>query len=239
MPENDKSIDVLGLKPVADAVSTVTTATTQGVGAFLSRICLPAAEEFGFLLRDKVSSWRAANAISIAKKAEMKLQVLPNPDKRHAHPRLVGLTLEQGSWADDDLIQEMWAGLLATGCTEGGEDQTNVLFANMLSQLTPTQAKALRFSCMRSKMGKSPSGLIAPELFVVGVSELLAALELTDVHRLDLELDHLRGAGLLDILSGLDPDETNAHLCPTSLGIQLFIRSEGYIGSPIEYFGLH
>lgn len=238
MPEHDKSLDVLGLKPVADAVSTVTSATTDGVGAFLSRICLPAAEEFGLLLRDKVSSWRANNAITIAQKAEKKLQDLPNPDRRHAHPRLVGLALEQGSWVDDDLIQEMWAGLLATGCTENGGDQTNILFANMLSPLTPSQAKALRFSCMRCQMKKSSSGLIAANLLVVTVEELLSALELTDIHRLDLELDHLRGAGLLDMQSGLDPNETSAYLCPTSLGIQLFIRSEGYVGSPIEYFGL-
>lgn len=47
-------LDVLGIKPVAEAVNTVTKGTVEGASAFLSRICLPAAEEFGFLLQDKV-----------------------------------------------------------------------------------------------------------------------------------------------------------------------------------------
>ena len=137
MTDSDKSLDILGLKPVADAVSTVTTATTAGIGAFLSRICLPAAEEYGLLLRDKVGAWRARNAVAIAIKAETKLQRLPNPDGRHAHPRLVGVVIEQGSWIDDDFLQEMWAGLLASGCTEEGQDQLNVIFSTSLAQLTP------------------------------------------------------------------------------------------------------
>lgn len=68
--EPDKSLDVLGIKPVAEAINTVTQATTAGAGAFLSRICLPAAEEFGLLLRDKVSAWRAKNALAITVQAE-------------------------------------------------------------------------------------------------------------------------------------------------------------------------
>ena len=41
MTEPDKSLDLLGIKPVAEAINTVTRASTAGVGAFLGRICLP------------------------------------------------------------------------------------------------------------------------------------------------------------------------------------------------------
>lgn len=49
MSEDNKSLDVLGVKPIADSVNTVTKGTVDGASAFLSRICLPAAEEFGLL----------------------------------------------------------------------------------------------------------------------------------------------------------------------------------------------
>ena len=48
-------------------------ATTQGLldgaAAFLSRVCLPAAEEFGRALRDRISAWRAKNAAQVLNKA--------------------------------------------------------------------------------------------------------------------------------------------------------------------------
>jgi len=39
---------------LAEAINTVTTSVVGGAEAFLGRICLPAAEEFGLLLRDRV-----------------------------------------------------------------------------------------------------------------------------------------------------------------------------------------
>jgi len=238
MPDTDKSLDLLGLKPVADAVSTVTSATTSGVGAFLSRICLPAAEEFGFFLRDKVSSWRTRNTIAVATLAEEKLKRLSNPEARHAHPRLVGAVLEQGSWTDDRFVQEMWAGLLAASCTESGRSQANIILANILSQLTPSQARVLRYACMTCPKRKSSSGLIVAERISIPVREMLDLTATSDVHTLDLEFDHLRGVGLFDIVSGLHPDIETADMCPTALGLQLFIRSEGFDGSPLEFFSL-
>ena len=60
MSENQsQSLDVLGIKPVGEAITTAVKGTVDGAAAFLSRICLPAAEEFGLLLRDRVSHLRA------------------------------------------------------------------------------------------------------------------------------------------------------------------------------------
>jgi hypothetical protein len=63
--DESKSLDILGLKPYGDSVKVVTQAAVDGAAAYLGKICLPAAEEFGLLLKDKVSRWRAANAVSI------------------------------------------------------------------------------------------------------------------------------------------------------------------------------
>lgn len=238
MSDSNKSLDVLGMKPVAEAVSTVTTATIAGVGALLSRICLPAAEELGLHLRDKVGAWRARNLAAVAAQAEAMLNRLPDADTRHAHPRLVSTVIESASWIDDFVVQRMWAGLLASGCSTDGRDHSNVIFTALLTQLTPSQARLLRHACVGCTKSVSPAGLVVAARISVPNAELLAIADMTDLHELDLQLDHLRGTGLFDIASGLHPGFQSADMCPTALGLQLFIRSEGFLGSPIEYFGL-
>ena len=239
MTDTNKSLDVLGLKPVADAVSTVTTATTAGVSAFLSRICLPAAEEFGLLLRDRVSTWRAKNAVAIAEKAEALFEALPNAGGRHAHPRIVGAVLDHGSWADEDDVRGMWAGLLASACTESGRSQENLIYVNLLAQLTTSQARILSFACLEARKGKYESGLIVAEYFAPTLDQIVAASGTSDIHSLDLEIDHLRGIGLLDGRSGLSPHKDRPPtITPSAIALQLYVRCQGYVGSPADFFKL-
>ena len=68
--EESKSLDIFGIKPVAEAANKLTIAALEGAEAFLSRICLPAAEEFGLLFRDRVHAWRTKNITSITQQAE-------------------------------------------------------------------------------------------------------------------------------------------------------------------------
>ena len=104
--KDSQSLDILGIKPIGESINTLTKGAVDGASAFLGRICLPAAEEVGLLLRDKVSHWRAQNLVKIAGKAEKSWgpQAL---GEKHAHPRLIFQTLENGSWADADEVQEM------------------------------------------------------------------------------------------------------------------------------------
>ncbi len=239
MPESDKSLDVFGIKPVSAAINTVAKATTAAAGAFLSRICLPAAEEFGLLLRDKVSSWRAQNALAIATRAEELFLKLPNANNRHAHPRIVGAVIDHGSWADEDDIRSMWAGLLATACTESGKSQENLIYVNLLAQLTSSQVRILAFACNEATKFKSETGLLLSQHFAATLDQIKSASGTTDIYTLDLEIDSLRGLGLLDLQSGLST-HTNQDtlLTPSAMGLQLYVRSQGHIGSPVEYFSL-
>ena len=97
MSEPDKSLDLLGVKPLAKSIEIVTTGTVDGAGAFLSRICLPAAEEIGLLLRDRVSAWRAKNAQEITGRAEKLVFDAAGGQAIHAHPRIVAGVIELGS----------------------------------------------------------------------------------------------------------------------------------------------
>jgi hypothetical protein len=234
MTEENKSLDILGLKPVAESINTITKGTVAGASAFLSLICLPAAEEFGLLLKDQVSEWRANNAIKIANKAQSLLEKGEEKVVVSAPPRIIYSTIEQGSWTEDDLVQSFWAGLLASSCTPDGKDESNLIFINILTQLTTSQVKLINYVCETGTTFKSPGGWITANFFSMEADELKKISGINDLHQLDRELDHLRSLDL--IAGGFDPHSTQANVTPSSLCLQLYVRGQGYIGSPIDYF---
>src|SRR5947209_5743600 len=110
------------------------------------------------LLRDRVHSWRTRNLIAIGRMAEQKLGT--KTGGLQAHPRMINSILEEGSWIEDSEIQEMWGGLLASSCTESGDDDSNLLFVNLLGGLTRMQAKVVKYACEQAKKIVLPNGLI-------------------------------------------------------------------------------
>ena len=73
-------------------------------------------------------------------------------------------------------------------------------------------------------------------MLVVDLNVLEKITECSDFHRIDRELDHLRSLELIQ--GGFDPHSTSADITPSALALQLYVRSQGYIGSPVDYFGL-
>jgi hypothetical protein len=236
-PEN-KSLDLLGMKPVAQAIDRTTEASLKGAGAFLSRICLPAAEEFGLLLKDRVSFWRAKNAAKIAAKAERMIASEKLPLR--VHPRLAWEIVDKGSWAEDDLVQDMWAGLLASSCSSHADDG-NILFVSLLERLTGLEVRLIKHLCETTPKFISASGLPYSEERSVPLTELSKITGVGDIHRLDRELDHLRSLEL--IAGGFIADDlatvgTDASIRITALALHLYVRGHGFCGSPGEYWKL-
>jgi len=137
MPD-DKSLDILGVKGLSDSIKIATERFLDAAAAFLSRVCLPAAEEFGLALRDKVSAWRARNAARMLSTANELLEANQSGTTQKVHPRLVHIAIEEASWTDDDPIQKMWAGLLASSTSVGGLSDDSLIFMNLLNE--PTEA---------------------------------------------------------------------------------------------------
>lgn len=232
---NSKSLDILGVKPVADAVSHVTKATVDGASSFLSRICLPAAEELGLLLQDKVRAWRAKNAVCVVAEAQERFDKFIPKQNNHAHPRLVATVIEEGSWADDKTLQEMWGGLLASSCSADGRDDSNLIFVGLLKQLTGLQIRVLNHACQASVKVVDNNGLIAIKThLILDISAIIEIAGTDDIHRIDQELDHLRGIGL--IIQGFTPGTSNVDLTPSSLALNLYVRCQGYRGSAVDFF---
>ncbi len=225
------------------------------ITAFLSKICMPAAEEFGLLLRDKIANWRAKNLENMAKKAKTKLENrCQQIEETHAHPRLVSLIIEQSSWIDTDEIQEMWAGLLSSSCTKDGNDDSNLIFINLLSQLTALEVKILNYACQKAVKEIDELGLVTAIEFKTTKEELTEVCSIDDVYRIDRELDHLNALDLIEGTFGLGPEEEDedndetlqevevapneAYLSPTGLGINLYVRCQGTLWPPAKFFGL-
>lgn len=233
--------DPLGARAFAEAGKVVTTGVVNGTGAFLSRICLPVAEEFGLLLQDKVRHWRAANASNVLAKAEALVEKRPNASNLHVHPRMLGAILEEAAWADQDTMQTSWAGLLATACSEDGADQSNLIFIKLLAQLTPAEAAIITFACEHAKTQLSENGFLTVlEELRVDATDLMTLTGHADIHRLDLELDHLRELGLLanggfGAYLGAPKD---ANITPSPLCLQFYARMQGFVGSAPDYYGL-
>jgi hypothetical protein len=172
-------------------------------------------------------------------KAEVKLNAISAPPDFHAPPRLVSLILDQSSWTDDDMVQDMWAGILASACDSSGVDDSNLLFITLLSQLTSVEARIINNVCEKSIKNISSAGWIFAVPYMLPLAELEALTNIHDFHRIDRELDHLRNLGLIETHGGFPTHSTIANVTPSALGLQLYVRCQGYNGSPIEFFGIN
>lgn len=241
MADVKEGSDVLGLASYGETLNTLAKGVVDGAGAFLSRICLPAAEEFGFLVKDKISNWRKQNAVNITLQAKQLTDLKDNINDIHASPRLVMKIMEEGSWSDSPEIQKMWAGLLASSCTEAGKDESNLMFINILSSLTSAEAKLINYFAETCEKGLSPSGLIQSTLFHPSLEELKQISDLSNYEEIDVVLDHLRSVQLLAMFSGFDSLSQNltANIHVTALALNLYARCHGWNGSVRDFFNLN
>ena len=238
---DDKALDLLGIKGLSDSVKATTQGLLGGASAFLSRVCLPAAEEFGLALRDRVSAWRAGNAARMLSGTNT-IYLSNNPDPAdRLSPRLAYVAIEEASWMDDDQIQDMWSGLLASSTSPHGHSDENLIFMNLLKQLSSLEVKILRFAVEQAPKYASPHGLALPQQVTVSIDKLPELFGIQDLQRLDRELDHLRELGLIGFGGGggIPMDASNTvELTPSPLALHLYVRAQGSRLSPTTYWNL-
>jgi hypothetical protein len=234
--DGDSRGDLLGIRPFGDAVKIVAQGAVDAAGAFLSRICLPAAEEFGYLLQDKVRAYRTKNVITVLESAQAKLPA-GEGEGVHAPPRLVGTVLEEASWVEDQVLQEKWAGLLVSACSRDGTDDSNFLFIDLLRRLTSVQVRIIDYACRTAGKKRTKRGLVIGEWLSLELAPLQELSGVTDLQRLDRELDHLGSLGLLH-KGGfpLHSDSLVAGMTPTALALHMYVRCQGSRQSPVDYF---
>ena len=207
--------------------------------AFLRRISPGAAREVRELLRERLSNYRVESAVEIALHAEEMLVFEPGARKMRAHPRLVLRILEDGSWAENERIQQFWAGLLATSCAIGKEDTASLVFIDLMSQLTPVQARIFASACAQVSTSASEHGTIGAKPLICSAEEMIQIAGLQDLVKIDRDLDHLAKLGILvqRDKQKFFPVIREADITPTGLGLTLYARCNAHRGSPQDFYG--
>lgn len=211
-----------------------------GALAFLLRICPSATDEVKQLLREGLSNYRVDSAVEIALKAEKLIAPDPNADKLLAPSKLVMRILEDGSWAEYEWIQQLWAGLLATSCTLEGKDESNLTFVDLFSQLTAIHTRIFAGACTRASKVMARPGWITARTHTCTAEEMIQITGSHDLVRIDRDIEHLCNLGLLAkrVKSSFFSlmDETN--ITPTNLGLNLYARCSGHRGTPEDFYGV-
>jgi Abortive infection alpha len=220
-----------------EALSDALKKAIDGVFSFLGIICKPAAEETGLLIGDHILAWRIKNLVKIVEKSKGMLSFDTTTFKLKASPRVVSKIIENGSWTDDENLQNMWAGLLASSCTVSGKDESNLIYTDLLSRMTPSEACVVNYMGER---GKTDIDVLNFNLtFGAGTSSLVEIPCLSDFDQLVRELNHLEALGLiqsLDIYKDADTMRTHAIMSTTKIALDLYVRCNGSLMSTDEYF---
>ncbi len=243
--KNSNSLDILGLKPVSDAIKLTMEKSFEAAGAILRRICLPAAEEFGLMLQDKVRYWRLKNIVNFIEKTEGKLEFRENKLELKAHPRLVNSILENVSWQENDKIQDLWAGLLASSCSANQINDDNIIYIEILKQLTPSEANIIEYWSQHSEVDIDEASITRPTKgILMSAKEFFQVVNSEDLDKLNSEINHLKGLDLIQegmgLASGFFYREGNPELQMglkiTPLALNLFVKGQGYPNNIKSYF---
>lgn len=211
-----------------------------GALAFLNRIAPEVTEEVRRLLREGLSNFRVASAMEIALTAERFLSFGAAPDKMRAPASIVLRVLEEGSWADAESTQHLWAGLLATSCSSTGRDESNLVFVDLLCQLTSSHVRLLTAACTKSAKFMAGVERISSRPVTLSARDMMQITGCRDLNRIHRDLEYLSELGLLKTVvknQSFSPIE-GTEIAPTSLGLQLFARSNGHRGATQEFYGV-
>ncbi|MFZ0745184.1 MAG: hypothetical protein WAM85_12315 [Terracidiphilus sp.] len=209
-----------------------------GALAFLKRICPTATEEVRLLIREGLSNYRVASAVEISLRAEGVLATGMDADKMRIHPRVLLRILENGSWAEADWIQDLWAGLLASSCTTDGKDESNMPYVDLLSQLTHVHLRVFVAACTKATKVISGLGRISSRPLAFTTQEIMKITGSRDVLRIERDLEYLTDLGLLEkrVKSSFFVAADEASITPTTLGLQLYARCRGNRGKEQDFY---
>ena len=118
---------------------------------FVCSLCQSEADEaVQLFLGGHLDSDRTATLVKVVRAAETLLSAEPEAKRMRAHPKMLAHVLREASWATDEVNIQLWAGLLVSSCTANAPDESNQVFANLLVQLTPSEARIFVRACERA-----------------------------------------------------------------------------------------
>ncbi|MBO9699940.1 MAG: DUF4393 domain-containing protein [Sporocytophaga sp.] len=252
MSNNDNSkpliSDIFGAAAYGEALKIVTEESIKGTFSFISKICSPAAEEFGLYFADNIRVWRLNNIIKIIEKSKGKLEFVDNKLQLKAHPRVVMDIIDKGSWQENTELQDMWAGLLASSCQKESENDDNIIYTTILNQLTSTEVKILNYFTVNSAKLATAEGIVkTKEGLIISAEEFSKIVGTDNFEKLNVGINHLKSLQLIETGFGLasgffkDGDKSQGlkvGLKLSPLAIILYVKCQGYNGLARDFFSL-
>lgn len=197
--------------------------------AFMRRICPSADAQITELFHKTLSNVRAYNIVEVTLRAERILAQEPNADCLVAHPDLIQRIIEYGSWVDVEWLQDLWAGLLATSCTFEGGDESNLVYINLLSKLSPLPTQILTMACAKAMQSMVESAEASPAHLASSADEIAKITRSNNLLKVYKSIGELSELGLVEknprSASPANPGEAKA--MPTQLGLEMFARCNG------------
>lgn len=196
---------------------------------FLCRLCPSGAEEATGLLGKELDGFRTSNAVNISLEAEERINTSSDSGGIRCHPQMLVEILREASWANDELMRQLWAGLLVTSCTVEGTDESNRSFVELMVQLTPAQGRILAAGCAKAIALADGAENAPSRQIVITAEQMIQISGMHDRYRSGTDVSYLYNSGLLDTVfdftTYLPKDSFN--ITPSKLGLELFRRCQG------------
>lgn len=118
---------------------------TQALTSVLGDIFGPITESLG-IVADEIKARRKINQLKLAKKIQEEAKNLNFTKEQLTNIGLKELAVieQHAILEEDETLQSMWAKLIVDSVSNN-EDKDNLIFMNILKEITPVQAKILKF----------------------------------------------------------------------------------------------
>ena len=239
--ETKHTVVVPGLPEVGRAIENATDAVVTenavGLRKFLNKLCGPAAEQYGEAWADRVKQFRYLNHVKFLSKAQKLHEELGVNLNFTVKPRLMLDVIEASSMEEDDGMQDWWAGLSISSIEQNPSDD-NLIFINMMKQITSTQRTLISHICSNAEIMHTASNLLIANEYSMPHEDLVSASGIHDINKLDREIDSLHSLGLLHGGGyNLHSVEMTANLTPSPLCLHFYARCNGRTENLIEFLG--
>jgi len=142
---------------MSDAGEILKSGAVDKAADLLHKLAGPMFEEFGAMLGDRVRTYRVKNLVRTVQITEKLLRDAGLPANA-VPPRLLLPIIENSSVEDNEFLQKLWAGLLATASQQ--TDSVSPSFVETLKQLTPDEARYLEhvYMTLLESRNREPTG---------------------------------------------------------------------------------
>jgi hypothetical protein len=121
-------------------INITSTAIEKGIDVakdFLDKLIMPAIEETGLLLRDKVTLWKFKNQVTMLNKAKLFCEK-NNISTKQISLKLLCPLLDYSGIEEDEVLQDKWA-ILLSNMVDSDQNIENHVFPYILSQLSTNE----------------------------------------------------------------------------------------------------